>query len=64
MKKSNNDSGLTTQWSNRLLAVGLTAILMAVLTACGTTSTAPLDDTYYWPDGQQQPVETTNDTVL
>ena len=35
MKGSNSDSGLTTKWSNRLLVVGLTAILMAVLfTGC------------------------------
>ena len=32
------------------------------LTACGVTSSAPLDDAYYWPDGQEQPV-TTNDTL-
>ena len=35
MKGSNSDSGLTTKWSNRLLVVGLTAILMAVFfTGC------------------------------
>ena len=38
MKKSNSDSGLTTQWSNRLRAAGLTVltVLMLCITACNT----------------------------
>ena len=45
---------MTKNWIIVLLALGLTA--------CGVTSTAPLDDTYYWPDGQEQQA-TTNDTL-
>ena len=51
MRKSNNDSGLTTQWSHRLLAAGLTAMVMAVImTACSTLQSLPVDDAYYWPE--------------
>ena len=42
----------------KAIFIGLVAF---IVTACGTTSTAPLDDTYYWPDGRQ--VEATNDTI-
>ena len=37
MRKSNNDSGLTTQWSNRRFIVVLTAILMAVMVSATET---------------------------
>ena len=37
MRKSNNDSGLTTQWSNRRFIAGLTAILMAVMVSATET---------------------------
>ena len=52
MRKSYNDSGLIAKRSYRLLAAGLTAILMAVLSSCA--SQAPLDDTYYWPEKRQK----------
>lgn len=32
------------------------------LTACGTTSTAPLDDAYYWPDKKTQNIQSTQIT--
>ncbi|MBR5678078.1 MAG: hypothetical protein IKX20_08060 [Paludibacteraceae bacterium] len=35
--------------------VFLSALFLA---ACGTVSTAPLDDTYYWPDGQETTAQT------
>ena len=62
MRKSNNDSGLTAKRSNRLLAAGLTAILMAVCCACGVSSSAPLDDAYYWPDRKVQSTQITPNT--
>ena len=62
MRKSNNDSGLTAKRSNRLLAAGLTAILMAVCCACGVSSSAPLDDAYYWPDKKTQNIQSTQIT--
>ena len=37
MRKSNNDSALTTQWSNRRFIVVLTAILMAVMVSATET---------------------------
>ena len=35
--------------------VFLSALFLA---ACGTVATAPLDDTYYWPDGQETTAQT------
>lgn len=32
------------------------------LTACGTTSIAPLDDAYYWPDKKTQNIQSTQIT--
>ncbi len=49
MSKSNNDSGLTAKRSVRLLAAVLSAVAVS-MTSCHTTSQAPLDDAYYWPD--------------
>jgi len=65
MRKSYNDSGLIAKRSYRLLAAGLTAILMAVLSSCA--SQAPLDDAYYWPDKKAttqttEPTESTQTT--
>ena len=41
--------------TNKILLIFLLAL---GLTACGVTSTAPLDDVYYWPD-KKAPVEET-----
>lgn len=53
MRKSNNDSGLTAKRSYRLLATGLTALAVS-FASCKTSSQAPLDDAYYWPDNQAE----------
>lgn len=57
MSKSNNDSGLTAKRSVRLLAAVLSAVAVS-MTSCHTTSQAPLDDAYYWPDKSVQTTTT------
>ena len=42
--------------------VGVGLLLLA-LTACHTTSQAPLDDAYYWPDKSVQTTTTTSNNA-
>ena len=53
--------GLTVKRSYSALRA-LTAILMAVCCACGVSSSAPLDDAYYWPDKKTQNIQSTQIT--
>lgn len=53
MKKSNSVSGLTTQWSNRLLAVVLTALCAVCGFAASPTGTLPL---VYMTTASGQPI--------